>query len=161
MGAETFLGALALRVGLNTLSDIQQFTMGTGFQFQNIKLDYSFGVVTSGSVNSVHKITFSQRFGQSRTAQREMSSNLKIDQSDGRTVFEIKQDSSNPAFSLSDTTSQLYKLKDGETLESIALSRYGSAAQWVHIYEINRYMYSSPDKIKAGCRILLPVKKNP
>ncbi|MFN0118816.1 MAG: PorV/PorQ family protein [Elusimicrobiota bacterium] len=130
-GAEAQLGQLmALRMGFNTRSDIQQFSIGSGFHFRRMNLDYSFGLANNRAFESIQKINFSFQF----------AGELKIEK-------------------VERSSYQLYEVKDGETLESIALSRLGSAASWADIFALNKYMYSSPDQIVPGKRILIPTPK--
>jgi hypothetical protein len=126
-GAETHVGIMALRLGASTQSDIQQFSMGAGFEFHRMSLDYSFGLVNNGTFDAVHKINFSLRF-------------------DGLNAHSSK-----------DLAYGVYEMKNGDTLESIALQRYGSADRWPEIYAKNRQQYSSPEEIRPGSKILLPL----
>jgi hypothetical protein len=69
LGVETHVGPLALRLGSSTRSNIQNFSMGAGFQFQRKSLDYAFGLASNSAFDSVHKINFSYRFGKSEAAE--------------------------------------------------------------------------------------------
>ncbi len=156
LGVETHISVMALRLGFNTQSDVQQFSVGTGFQFGRMDLDYSFGMVGNSNVNAQHKITFSYRFDDARTHSLSSAPVLSSNNSDSteKNVWALK-----PGQPLDSTSYRVYELKEGETLESVARSRYGSSSYWQDIYSVNSHMYASPDQIKAGSTILLPVKK--
>ncbi len=127
LGAETVISVLAFRVGFNSRSDVQQFSMGAGFRFMNMNLDYAFGLVSESAVNAQHKISFSFRFAGFQPPSK------------------------------SQRNYQVYQLKPGETLDSIARSRSVNAND---IYTLNRHQYSNPEDIQPGARILLPTVKN-
>jgi hypothetical protein len=44
--------------------------MGAGFQFHRMSLDYSFGLVTQGDFDAVHKVNFGLRFENLRNKNR-------------------------------------------------------------------------------------------
>jgi len=180
---------LALRVGYNTQSDVHQFSAGAGFAFMRMNLDYSFGMVANSNINSLHQVTFSFRFDDARNAPpravvraRELTNRqatqptaqekwlldvtkakqkaLAVEE-EQEIAAESKQEVSKykTALPLEKSTYQVYEVKPGETLQSITKSRYGSAVDWQDVYSVNRHLYGSPDDIKPGSRILLPVKK--
>lgn len=135
-GAETHIGLLAFRLGFNSRSDIQQFSVGAGFRFQRLSLDYSFGLAGNSDVSSVQKINLSMQFGRSASELKAL-----VGKRPERSTY------------------QVYQVKEGETLESIALTRFGATVGWSEIFSLNRHLYSSPDEIKPGCRIVVPARK--
>lgn len=54
-----------------------------------------------------------------------------------------------------------YKVERGETLVAIAKKALGDAGRWTEIYELNRDLLSSPDKVRAGMSLKLPARKKP
>jgi hypothetical protein len=58
---ETRVSLLALRLGYAIKPNANEFTVGTGFLFHNVGVDYSFGLVQN-ELNSVHKVGMSFKF---------------------------------------------------------------------------------------------------
>ena len=52
--------------------------------------------------------------------------------------------------------SRIHVVVKDETLSSIAYRYYGSANQWQRIYQANRLILNSPDRIKPGMKLLIP-----
>lgn len=50
-----------------------------------------------------------------------------------------------------------YKVKEGENLWSIAKKIYGEGTKWTLIYEQNRDLLKSPDEIKPGMVLKIPI----
>lgn len=49
-----------------------------------------------------------------------------------------------------------YEVRSGDTLSSISLSQYGDANRYNVIFEANRPMLSSPDRIYPGQKLVIP-----
>jgi nucleoid-associated protein YgaU len=49
-----------------------------------------------------------------------------------------------------------YLVKQGDTLEKIAVQVYGDARQWRRIYQANRDGLKSPNRIYAGQKLIIP-----
>ncbi|HVO89930.1 MAG TPA: peptidoglycan-binding protein LysM [Casimicrobiaceae bacterium] len=56
----------------------------------------------------------------------------------------------------SEPEAQFYTVRAGDTLAHIAQHFYGDASQYMRIYEANRPMLSSPDRIHAGETLRIP-----
>jgi hypothetical protein len=63
IGMETRLSVLALRLGYAFRPNANEFSIGTGFAFRNVGMDYSFGLVQN-ELNSIHKLGLSFKFGE-------------------------------------------------------------------------------------------------
>lgn len=53
-------------------------------------------------------------------------------------------------------TKRFYIVRQGDTLTKISKMYYGSANDWSRIYQANRSTLDSPDKIKAGMKLIIP-----
>ena len=51
-----------------------------------------------------------------------------------------------------------YKIQEGDTLQKISKKFYNTYQRWNEIYEANRDVLSSPDRIKPGKTIRIPQK---
>lgn len=51
---------------------------------------------------------------------------------------------------------QFYTVSSGDSLGAIAVKFYGDAGRYSTIYEANRRILSSPDRIRAGQRLVIP-----
>lgn len=51
---------------------------------------------------------------------------------------------------------KFYAVKSGDTLSKIAKESYGAANQYTKIFEANRPMLKSPDKIYPGQMLRIP-----
>ena len=51
---------------------------------------------------------------------------------------------------------QTYTVKSGDTLSKIAQQFYGSASQYMKIYEANTDKISDPNKIQVGQELKIP-----
>lgn len=49
-----------------------------------------------------------------------------------------------------------YEVRSGDTLSAISLSQYGDANRYNVIFEANRPMLSSPDRIYPGQKLVIP-----
>ena len=49
-----------------------------------------------------------------------------------------------------------YKVRKGETLQKISNKLYGTTKQWKKLYDLNRDVLKSPDKIRPGMTIKVP-----
>lgn len=49
-----------------------------------------------------------------------------------------------------------YIVQEGDTLEKIAKKELGSSHKWKYLYEFNKNRIKSPDKLRAGQKILIP-----
>jgi nucleoid-associated protein YgaU len=54
-----------------------------------------------------------------------------------------------------------YRLRDGDTLESIAGRLLGDANRAAEVFEMNRGVLTRPDLLPVGVTILLPPRENP
>lgn len=61
-----------------------------------------------------------------------------------------------PAVAPSDWKSRTYTVVSGDTLSAIAQKMYGSASKYHQIFEANKPMLSSPDKIYPGQVLRIP-----
>ena len=51
-----------------------------------------------------------------------------------------------------------YTIKIGDTFWKIAEKELGSGNRWQSIYELNKDKIKGPNKLKAGQKIIIPVK---
>lgn len=51
---------------------------------------------------------------------------------------------------------QIYAVQQGDTLEKIAATVYGDSRQWKRIFEANRKVLRSPDRIYVGQKLVIP-----
>jgi nucleoid-associated protein YgaU len=58
--------------------------------------------------------------------------------------------------SMDETSSDMYRIKDGESLMIIAEDTYGSRRDWVKIYEANKDTIADPALVYPGQMIVLP-----
>ena len=65
VGLEVNLGLISLRAGYKSGSDLEEFSVGTGFMLGRSSLDYSYGLVEE--LDSQHRVSLSMRFGQSQS----------------------------------------------------------------------------------------------
>ena len=49
-----------------------------------------------------------------------------------------------------------YKVQKGETLQKISKKLYGTTKQWKKLYDLNKNVLKSPDKIRPGMTIKIP-----
>jgi nucleoid-associated protein YgaU len=49
-----------------------------------------------------------------------------------------------------------YAVQSGDTLSSISLKNYGTAARWKEIFDANRDQLKSSSQLKVGCILLIP-----
>ncbi len=56
----------------------------------------------------------------------------------------------------SEPVSTTYKVKSGDTLEKIAATVYGDAGQWRRIYDANRDVMKSPNRLYPGQKLVIP-----
>ena len=56
----------------------------------------------------------------------------------------------------SDTYSETYTVREGDTLSKIARAHYGKASEWPRVYEANRDIIKDPDLIYPGQELRLP-----
>jgi len=62
-----------------------------------------------------------------------------------------------PTEDISDGTIQLYTVKKGDTLWSIAKHFYGKGSLWSRIYEANRDQLPEPSRLHVGMRLQVPM----
>jgi nucleoid-associated protein YgaU len=53
-------------------------------------------------------------------------------------------------------SARMYRVKSGDTLSKISKEFYGSANQYMRIFEANRDQLSDPDKIQVGQELKIP-----
>lgn len=53
-------------------------------------------------------------------------------------------------------TRKFYIVREGDTLSKISKKYYGSSNKWYGIYEANRDVLDSPNKIKPGMKLYIP-----
>ena len=51
---------------------------------------------------------------------------------------------------------EAYRIKEGDSLSTIAREFMGSAGRWRQLYELNRHAISDPDRIRAGTVLRVP-----
>jgi nucleoid-associated protein YgaU len=51
-----------------------------------------------------------------------------------------------------------YTTQDGDTLQRIAERFYGDSSRWKPIFDANRHIIQSPDRIEAGWTIHIPAQ---
>ena len=70
----------------------------------------------------------------------------------------VVDESVNPAMSepVKEVVQKTYTVEKGDTLQKISKKVYGTSKKWHKIYELNKEKLKSPDKIKAGQKLLLP-----
>src|SRR4029077_15700604 len=56
----------------------------------------------------------------------------------------------------STATARTYTVQAGDSLSKISKEFYGSANQYMKIFEANKDKLSDPDKIRAGMELLIP-----
>jgi len=59
---------------------------------------------------------------------------------------------------VSEPTFTEYKIEEGDTLQKISKKFYGTFGRWNQIYEANKDVLSSPDRIRPGKVIRIPQK---
>ena len=71
--------------------------------------------------------------------------------------------SEQPAIEKSGTTEELidYKVQKGETLQKISMKLYGTTRKWKKLFDLNKDLLKSPDKIRPGMTIKVPKSKAP
>ncbi|MCB4756885.1 MAG: PorV/PorQ family protein [Elusimicrobia bacterium] len=74
IGVESLVGPMALRAGYKTGGDLQSFSIGAGFMWQNASFDYAFGLVDK--LESSHRISVSMRFAAAKPHQYEVKREL-------------------------------------------------------------------------------------
>ena len=52
----------------------------------------------------------------------------------------------------------MYKVKEGDCLFSIARETLGDPLLWERIYEANKGLIKSPDKIYVGQELIVPIR---
>ncbi|MBU1061736.1 MAG: LysM peptidoglycan-binding domain-containing protein [Candidatus Omnitrophica bacterium] len=50
-----------------------------------------------------------------------------------------------------------YIVENGDTLQKISNKMYGTTKRWKKIYEVNKKVLKSPDKIKPGQKLMIPI----
>ena len=66
------------------------------------------------------------------------------------------EQASTPSAAGAEGASELYTVKKGDTLWSIAHKMYGKGGLWQRIYEANRDKLSDPGRLRAGMRLHIP-----
>jgi outer membrane protein OmpA-like peptidoglycan-associated protein len=51
-----------------------------------------------------------------------------------------------------------YIIQKGDTLWKIAKKELGSGHRWKYLYELNKDKIKNPNRLKAGCKIIIPVE---
>jgi len=188
MGIETFLGGLALRVGYRSGSDLEEFSVGTGFMLGGASFDYAFGMVEE--FDSRHRVSLSMQFGRvvprwdyvpdefvfaypDKNALSKINAAIdKMHAQDaapskggatpakttaiilpGLATYGQRSNGINPA-------TEIYEVKPGDTLKSIARKEFGNQDMWNDILNANRHLGLTEDNIRTGQKILLPKRAN-
>ena len=55
-----------------------------------------------------------------------------------------------------ETSSKVYSGKEGDSLPSIAKSKYSKESQWTKIYEANKSTVKNPNLIRPGQKLIIP-----
>lgn len=171
VGIETLFGPLAVRLGYKNGSDLEEFSIGTGFFIGRSSLDYSFGLVDE--LNSRHRLSFSTRFGSDRNVNEfVLFDPTRIREEKPQVVQEKLFPPSEPF--VKDNIVEyksvvkkpidpsggalVYDVQEGDTFKSIAKQKYGYAGYWDSIYLMNKHLMSDPNELRPGMKILIPRK---
>ena len=55
-----------------------------------------------------------------------------------------------------EASSKIYSVKKGDSLSSIAKSKYSKESQWTKIYEANKSTVKNPNLIRPGQKLIIP-----
>lgn len=171
IGIESMIGPLALRAGYKTGSELENFSIGAGFNFGASSLDYSFGLVDT--LDARHLVSFGLRFGGVPSAPlvkapREPKIRtvkvIKERKQDNRVVVEKKYEQVPAKQTLSSldrsgsygSSRGVYVVREGDTLDSIAEKIYGKSSAWPRIIAANRHLIEDPERLPVGQKIILP-----
>ncbi len=154
-GLEVGFGPLALRAGYQAGSDLQNFSLGTGFLINNLSLDYAFGLVQN--LDSTHKMSISLRFGNKDNnkmvaipVQKKEPEKPAITFMDRQKNGEVRQTQ------FKSLGNQVYEVGPRDTLGLIAKKMYGDSREWKRIYEANRHVLKGATSLEVGQKIQLP-----
>jgi len=64
--------------------------------------------------------------------------------------------SGNEALSAGGKHKQVYVVQKGDTLQKISEKFFGTTKKWKSIYDLNKQVLKSPDRIRAGQKLLIP-----
>ena len=73
-------------------------------------------------------------------------------------VTGIGQVNDNVSVAQSENESRYYTVKSGDTLSAISKEMYGTANEYLRIFEANKPMLTHPDKIYPGQVLIIPAK---
>ncbi|HAZ09787.1 MAG TPA: hypothetical protein DCY56_01590 [Candidatus Omnitrophica bacterium] len=51
---------------------------------------------------------------------------------------------------------QYYVVQKGDTLQTISEKFFGTTQKWKSIYDINKHILKSPDRIRPGQKLVIP-----
>lgn len=174
VGIESMVGPLAIRAGYKTGSELENFSIGAGFNFGPSSLDYSFGLVDT--LDARHLVSFSLRYGgvassplvqmpkepKIRTT-RVVKVKEKKQESQNRVVVQKKYEQTPVKQTLGSISSGsygsnrgVYVVREGDTLDSIAEKIYGKSSAWPRIIAANRHLIDDPERLPVGQKIILP-----
>jgi hypothetical protein len=81
----------------------------------------------------------------------DLTADIRIDSS-----LPVPQQQAQAAGAGGGSAGQTYKVQPGDTLSKIAKEKYGSANDYMKIFEANRDKLSDPNKIQVGQELVIP-----
>ncbi len=174
IGLESLVGPLAIRVGYKTGSELENFSVGAGFNFGPSSIDYSFGLVDT--LDARHLVSFSLRYGgvaSSPLVQMPKEPRIrttrvvkaKEKKQENRVVVQKQYEQTPVRQTLSSldkgsgsygSSRGVYVVREGDTLDSIAEKIYGKSSAWPRIIAANRHLIDDPERLPVGQKIILP-----
>lgn len=166
VGLEVSIGVLSLRGGYKSGSDLQEFSVGTGFQLGRSSLDYSFGL--ADKLDSQHRVSLAMRFGggavtpaftKKEKQEPAVAEKPVLDKEAKPVVVQERRHTIGESVSakpVRKAARRVYTVRHGDTLATIAAKTYGDSRQWKSIYTANKHLIENPRNIEVGQKIILP-----
>jgi outer membrane protein OmpA-like peptidoglycan-associated protein len=152
------------KLGHRRADTVKQFMIDNGIPESNIK------IVSRGKLDAIASVTDIVGMQKDRNAQFMIAEVEEVmipytgeepaEISDATKVGENKyviEEEKNVESKVKVSTKE-YIVKKGDTLSSIARAELGKANRWKYLYEINKEKIKSPDKLKAGTKIIIPIE---